>query len=187
MKIILFDFFGVISTPVYKIVIEKYLPEHEWSDWMKKLDILDIGDMTENDLVESIAHKAGVQPDTIWQLVNVTPVVNDALLKYIDFQLSPHYQIGLLTNIPRSLLDRIIPDHIDKFDPLLVSSELRQIKPDPAIFTTAISRCNVAAHEILFIDDSVKNVEVACSLGINGIVYQSLDQLKLSLFDVVAA
>ena len=45
MKAILFDFFGVLWTPVYSPVINERLPEGERADWIAKLNDLDLGNI----------------------------------------------------------------------------------------------------------------------------------------------
>jgi len=65
MKTILFDFFGVLSTPIYKIIIEKYIPESERAEWMNKLDALDIGDLPEPELVRRTCEKFRTQYDSL--------------------------------------------------------------------------------------------------------------------------
>lgn len=66
----------------------------------------------------------------------------------------------------------------DLFDDMIISGEHRLIKPDPAIFHLTLSRIGHAAHECLFIDDSLPNIETARSLGFNVIHYQSPTQLR---------
>ncbi|MES2023798.1 MAG: HAD-IA family hydrolase [Patescibacteria group bacterium] len=177
IKTILFDFFGVLSTPVYKTVIEKFIPASEQIEWIKKLDVLDAGDLSENELVKLISEKSGIFENEIWKAVNNAPKVNYELFDFIENNLKDKYKIGLLTNIPRSLLERLISEKLGMFDPILISSDLKLIKPSKEIFETAIQRCGCLPEEILFIDDGEKNIEIAKSLGLNGIVYKTLDYL----------
>jgi epoxide hydrolase-like predicted phosphatase len=176
MKTILFDFFGVLSSPAYKKIFEKYLPEEELADWMAKLDVLDTGDITEKELVKQISDRANITEDQIWKELDDIPQVNERLLNFIETNLKGKYKVGLLTNIPRSLLERIIPEKMNEFDPLLISSDLKLIKPDRRIFEVAIERSGCLPNEILFIDDGQRNIESAKTLGINGIVYENFPQ-----------
>ncbi len=175
MKTILFDFFGVLSTPVYKKVIEEFIPENEHSEWMKKLDILDTGDLSEYELVKQISVKSKRSEEEIWTGVNNAPKVNQELFDFIEKNLKGKYKIGLLTNIPRSLIERIIPEKLELFDLMLISSDLKLIKPSKEIFEVAIKKSDCLPNEILFIDDGEKNIESAKSLGLNGIVYKDFE------------
>lgn len=52
------------------------------------------------------------------------------------------------------------------FDALYLSYELRLMKPDRAIYQLVLQREGVAPQEMLFIDDSERNVASAAALGI---------------------
>lgn len=171
MKAVLFDFFGVLSTPVYKKVIDGNILEAERAEWMKKLDVLDTGDISETELVQALAERSGAGEEAIRKAVDAAPTRNDELFKYIERELSGKYRVGLLSNIPRSLFERIAADKAALFDPLLISSDLKLIKPSKEIFEEAIRRCGVPAEEILFIDDGEKNIDAAKALGFEGFVY----------------
>jgi len=172
MKVILFDFFGVLSTPVYKKVIDTYIPEEERAEWMQKLDILDAGELSEEDLSQQLAERSRVSVDEIRKAVDAAPVRNGELFQYIENELKGKYVVGLLTNIPRSLFERIAADKAYLFNPLLISSDLKLIKPSKEIFQEAIRRCGVPAEDILFIDDGEKNIEAAKAAGLSGFVYR---------------
>ena len=46
------------------------------------------------------------------------------------------------------------------------SYELGVAKPDPAFFTTILDRLGLEAAEVLFVDDSLRNIEAARSVGL---------------------
>ncbi|MCA9323624.1 HAD-IA family hydrolase [Candidatus Saccharibacteria bacterium] len=77
---------------------------------------------------------------------------------------SQHYRVGLLSNIMpsqiRVMIDRGLLPNIH-FDAIIDSSEVKAIKPEPAIYTIATERSGVPAHEILFVDDSRTNLMAA--------------------------
>lgn len=181
MKVILFDFFGVLSTPAYKKVIEKHIQSSQQKEWFNKLDILDVGGLSENDLASQIAQQAGVSLSDIWLGINTSPQLNETLFDFIEYNLKGNYVVGLLTNAPRSLIERLIGDRLSLFDIVLISSDLKCIKPSREIFEIALNRAQCDASEILFIDDGIKNIEAAQSLGFNGIVYTEFEQFKKDL------
>jgi 2-haloacid dehalogenase len=67
------------------------------------------------------------------------------------------------------------------FDDVLLSGEVKLIKPDPAIFNLLLARIGYSASECLLIDDSQPNVEAAKSLGFNIVQFKSPIQLKSEL------
>lgn len=175
MKTIFFDFFGVLSTPVYMQVIKDFIPEKEQPKWVKKLDLLDNGDISEDYLVKEISEQSGISENKIWSTVFQAPKLNLKLIDFIKNNLKKLYTIGLLTNAPRSLVERILQKELSLFDVVVISSDIKIIKPNPKIFKYTLYQAKVASEEILFIDDSEKNIQVAKSFGIQGIVYKDFD------------
>jgi putative hydrolase of the HAD superfamily len=67
------------------------------------------------------------------------------------------------------------------FDKWILSYEVGFKKPAIEIFQRAIAWALVEPQKILFIDDLKKHVEVAISLGMQGIHFISAEQLKKEL------
>jgi 2-haloacid dehalogenase len=67
----------------------------------------------------------------------------------------------------------------DLFDDIVVSGEVKLIKPDPAIFHLLLQKIDRQPKECLLVDDSLKNVEVARKLGFTAIHFTSPTQLEL--------
>ncbi|MER6969894.1 HAD-IA family hydrolase [Nocardioides sp. NPDC000445] len=65
----------------------------------------------------------------------------------------------------RSALMRTELGYDDLFDVSCYSYELGVAKPDPRFFLLAAGRIGAEPHEILFIDDSVRNIVAARSVG----------------------
>ena len=66
-------------------------------------------------------------------------------------------------------------------DKIVVSGEVKQLKPNPEIFYTLLNKFNLKAEESLFIDDNLKNVEGAKAVGINAIRFENANKLKEDL------
>jgi FMN phosphatase YigB (HAD superfamily) len=71
----------------------------------------------------------------------------------------------------------------DLFDGYFVSSELGVTKTDPKFFELIIERLKQTNPElepgdIIFYDDSQSKVDTACSVGINGQLYENVEQVK---------
>ena len=56
-------------------------------------------------------------------------------------------------------------------DNYVVSSSVKLVKPDPAVYNLLLSRFNLNAEECVFIDDRADNVNAAIEVGMKGIVY----------------
>lgn len=70
---------------------------------------------------------------------------------------------GVAEAMARIRADRHLPRW---FDVVVVSSEVRVAKPDPAIFQMCLSQLGVEPGEALFVDDRIENIEAAARLGI---------------------
>lgn len=182
MKVMYFDCFGVLSSPILVKIFEKYIDdEDERQTWVDKLIDLDLGTLSEADLIRQLSERTGATEEDIWIDINNTPKLNHELLDYIKNDLKGHYTIGLLTNITTTIIYRIMSEHLPLFDITLISSELGLVKPDPRIFQIAIEKAGVDPSEIIFIDDREENVLAAQALGINGIVYTDFASLQQEL------
>jgi putative hydrolase of the HAD superfamily len=72
-------------------------------------------------------------------------------------------------------------DWLAGFTYLTWSCELLTAKPDPAIYRHTLDKLGVTAHEAMFIDDIPANIAAARVLGIDGIVFTSVAQLREDL------
>ena len=77
-------------------------------------------------------------------------------------------------------------DFFKLFEGIVVSGEEKTIKPYPEIYKIILNRYKITPEKSIFIDDSLKNIQAAEDLGINGIHFKSPQQLKqdLSLFGI---
>ena len=66
-------------------------------------------------------------------------------------------------------------------DNIVVSGEVKQLKPNREIFHTLLNKYNLKAEESLFIDDNLKNVEGAKVVGINALRFENATKLKEDL------
>jgi putative hydrolase of the HAD superfamily len=178
---ILFDFFGVLSTPAYGQVIEKLLPTDGLAKWQTNFDKLDIGELSEQEFSQLIAQAAHVSELTVSALAASLPQLNRPLFDFVEAELLPRYAVGLLTNAPRDLVRKLLGDSIQLFDPVLISAELHLVKPSPEIFQAAIKRVGKPAAEIAFIDDTLRNVVAAQAAGLQALPFTTLTQLKADL------
>lgn len=67
------------------------------------------------------------------------------------------------------------------FDALVWSYELGFAKPDPRIYAEALRRLGTPAQEMLFLDDKAANVEAARAVGMQGLVFSTVEKLRADL------
>ena len=72
-------------------------------------------------------------------------------------------------------------DFFKLFDGILLSGNVKLIKPDPAIFELCLKMTRKPASECLFIDDSIANINTAKQIGFDTIHFTSSEQLRKEL------
>jgi len=70
---------------------------------------------------------------------------------------------------------------LDGFDGVIVSSEVRLMKPDPAIFQAFFSTYDRRPEDCVFIDDRADNIVAARKIGMFGIHFSGPTQLRADL------
>lgn len=79
-----------------------------------------------------------------------------------------HYKVGLLSNIMPGLITAMIDKGLVPalpYDAIIDSSEVKLIKPDPAIYQIATETAGCPTSEILLVDDTKINVSTAERIG----------------------
>ena len=97
-----------------------------------------------------------------------------------ELKKSERYKIYALTNWQAGLFDIALVRYnfLHWFDGRVVSGEEKTRKPFPDFYQRLLNRYNVNPAEALFIDDNLRNVKAAETLGIASIHFQSPSQLK---------
>lgn len=62
---------------------------------------------------------------------------------------------------------------LNSFDGVVVSSDVKMIKPNPAIYEYILKTYDLNPEESLFIDDVKENVEAARAVGMEGIIFRN--------------
>ena len=86
----------------------------------------------------------------------------------------------LLGNWSREEFDRAVRrfEFLDEFAGVVIAGDHGIMKPDPRLFLIALERFGLDPATTVFIDDSEANVAAAIELGLEGIVFESPEQLR---------
>ena len=110
-------------------------------------------------------------------------------LHLLDFMrgLRKHYKVGLISNAWSGLRPWIIDKKFDDaFDAMIISAEVREAKPAPAIFQIALEKLEVAPAEAVFVDDFPANVTGARAVGMHAIQFTQPAQALAELDQILA-
>jgi 2-haloacid dehalogenase/putative hydrolase of the HAD superfamily len=94
-------------------------------------------------------------------------------------------RLAMLTNMPADKADDCFKPftRLGAFDPIIVSGLEKMAKPDPEIYELALARMNARAGDVLFVDDSPRNVATARRLGMRGHIFVDTPTLRSALAD----
>jgi epoxide hydrolase-like predicted phosphatase len=137
---------------------------------------MDLGDESQAEFFGRIIREQGLKKDALQIFENFffdQFQLNDELIHYIRSS-RPKVKTAICSNFP-SLLRRQLEEKwkiADAFDVLVISSEVKLLKPDPRIYQLALKRLHVKPEEAVFIDDTERNVFAARALGIHAILFK---------------
>ena len=138
---------------------------------------------------QEVGKAAGItlSPDQIQNLATLDHQLwgkpNPVMAEWVRRLHARGLKTAVLSNMSRSVGDylRRTAQWLEVFDHLCFSGELRTGKPGPAIYHACLEALNVPAPQALFIDDREVNITAAQAVGMNGIVFRSVEQLPTEL------
>ena len=70
---------------------------------------------------------------------------------------------------------------LEWFDGIVISGEIKMVKPDPRIFTHVLERFGLEPGSAVFVDDNAENVKAAEEAGFIPVQFESPEQLRREL------
>jgi epoxide hydrolase-like predicted phosphatase len=197
IKAVIFDFGNVLyRTPDLK-EIKKFKRWIEPTGW--ELIRALIESPGESEYVRDLM-TGKVEEDALWELIvqhwNINPRLlsffrqlgmskgrlNHELLNIIP-KLRTQFKTSILSNAASDARGMYVGIYqMDKImDDIVISAEVHIAKPDLQIFTVALQRLGIEAHEAIFIDDLKENVEAAKKVGLMSIWHQTNEETMREL------
>ena len=142
---------------------------------------LDRGEADEADLAEAFSDLAGrpvASREAQDLMLSVFEAPNAALWALVE-DLRHRLTVGGFSDNPAWVCRVFPPGAV--LDPIIWSSELGLTKASPAAFAAVQARLGLPPDSILFVDDTLANIEQARRMGWDGIVFVSNDQLAAEL------
>lgn len=162
-----------------------YFNELFQSDLWQKLDR---GDLTATTVVKQISQKFKLtnhEEAELKVLINEFPdylIPNQNTIDIFKY-LSNKYNIYILSNFQSAPFIRLEKKH-DFFNVIkgkVISNDVMMKKPELGIYDYIITKYRLIPSECIFIDDLKENIVAAKKILINGILYESSNQLKKDL------
>jgi len=134
---------------------------------------LDLGQADEHDLAAAFSVLVGraVSPDEACALILSVFEPPNAEVWTLAENLRDRFVVGGFSDNP-AFVRRVFPAGAN-LDPMFWSSELGLAKPSPEAFAAVQARLGLPPEAILFIDDTLANIEQARRMGWDAIVFVS--------------
>ena len=95
------------------------------------------------------------------------------------------YKLGIVSNATIEGGQKIKDSEVAQyFDEILISSEVRMMKPQKEMFEMIINKLGIKAEEFIFIDDAEKSLEKAPEIGFTPILFRDAADLKNRLTEL---
>lgn len=166
MDVYIFDFFGVISSEASQIWYSKLFSEEKIAKIRGTLSkAVDIGYMDDDEFFLELSNISGISVNEIKSQWFNLVLIDEEIINFIKKAKLTH-KIVLLSNAPKKFLRNILKlyELESLFDLIIISAEVKMIKPEPYIFQYAISLLDINPENAIFIDDNEENVKAAKQL-----------------------
>ena len=152
-------------------------------------DAYDRGDLTTTQYWEGVGRKTGVElaPAAIEALAQLDRDMwsraNTQMTDWVASLQAAGYKTAMLSNMQADMIAHVRAKFswLNDFDEQIFSSEVRLIKPDPALYCRALERLRTHPRETIFIDDREENVEGARAVGMTAFRFRSIPELRREL------
>lgn len=193
---IVFDFGGVISLPMDPGFLPKvqaltgWTPEQTLAGWRRHRAKMDADAISIRELYRCLVadHGQVLAPDVVDALAEADFAAwarpNPETLAWARALKAEGYRIGILTNMPTDFLpwfDRCAAEFRALADAEVVSGAEGIVKPDPAIYALMARRIDLPPEALLFLDDTLANVEAARACGWHALRFTSAAEADVTL------
>jgi putative hydrolase of the HAD superfamily len=195
LKAVIFDYGDVLCIPptpediAGSAQILGISPDLFRTLWNRHRDPYDRGDLSPETYWSKVAEDAGrsIDASQVRELaardVAMWSRLNPRMLGWREDLSAAGMKTAVLSNMHADMVQyarRNFP-WVDRLNWATFSAEVRLIKPEPAIYEHCLRGLGVAPSESLFIDDREVNLAAARAMGIHGIQYKSIGQLRSDL------
>ncbi|HEU4830929.1 MAG TPA: HAD-IA family hydrolase [Candidatus Saccharimonadales bacterium] len=186
IKAIIFDFFGVLVVPGKDVLYQDY-PQHQDAIHDLRLQC-DHGYISHEEFSSKVAGLVGMPVQNLIDGYWSKNVRDERAFEWLrNTRKDTTRQIALLSNIGRGWLDDFIPitERTELFDIVVLSNEIGIMKPDARAYNITAERLGVLPEECVMIDDSASNIEGAKHAGMQGVIFESVDQAGADLVRIL--
>jgi putative hydrolase of the HAD superfamily len=103
---------------------------------------------------------------------------NQGAVQWAELLRHEGFPLTLLSNMPFELSRHVTKSFqsLFRFEYLIYSCDYGSIKPELAIYRNCLELLKAAPQDILYLDDRAENVETAARLGINAVLFDTVEE-----------
>ena len=103
---------------------------------------------------------------------------NQGAVQWAELLHHEGFPLTLLSNMPLELSRHVTKSFpsLSIFEHLIYSCDYRSIKPELALYRNCLELLKVDPQDILYLDDRAENVEAATRLGINSVLFDTVEK-----------
>ena len=199
IKAIIFDIGGVIQGLDWSPVINSLIDLKEdldistykaafYYEREHYFNLYATGKMNKKEFWGMVAEKLDIDKKFYYRLSQSSELLysftNHDLINLIK-DLRTKYKLFVLANVYPEVETKAVRDNIytHLFDKMYLSHNIGRKKPEKEAFMMVPEENNLLSSECLFIDNDMKNIRSAEAVGMKTILYESVDSLKIKIFD----
>lgn len=188
-KAILFDLDGTLvnSAPTVLDIINQVRRQNNQKSLKLNPKIEQIISLGGRDMIINLISKDNVDKNlnTFRAMYEDYDLANEKLfdgVKELLLALRQKYTLAVLTNKPKLLVKKtVIHHHIESFfDCLVCREDVMEKKPDPEGFNLILKTLNLVKDEVIYVGDSLVDLELAKSLQVEFFLYNRIQNDQLS-------
>jgi putative hydrolase of the HAD superfamily len=171
---------AVFTDAETRLLVRREIIDH--ADWLA----LDRGVLEKDEAVTRASLRTGLPAPLVADFLDRVPpsltVMPEtvALMRRLRAQGQRLYCLSNMQHAAIAYLERE-HDYWDVFDGCVISSRVKLIKPEPAIYAHLLERFSLVAADTVFIDDTAVNLPPAQSVGIRTIRFEDAAQCEKEL------
>jgi len=146
------------------------------SDWLD----LDRGTKTEREVANRLTAESGLSMEKAlrcFEVVRETLVDIEQSVALINEIADAGLPMYVLSNMSLPNAEYLRQRaYFQRFEGVVISAEEKLIKPDEALFNRVLARYSLLAESILFIDDTLENIQTARQLGMQTVHFGRTDK-----------
>ena len=193
---VIFDLGGVVLDWNPDHIVSRFQPVLELRATLKAAlfgpdwRLFDRGTLTESELIERLEPRVG---RTRQEVMAILDAVRDSLvekpetvqlIRALQARGTPLY---CLSNMPAAVYTHLRRRHNfwDAFSGIVISGEVKMMKPEPAVFQHLLDTFALRPEESVFIDDVLANIDSARQMGLHTIWFKDAAQCRRELDQVL--